>query len=132
MNRRLILRLAALLGAASVALGAFGAHGLQAIVSADRVVIFETGVRYAFYHTFALGLAGAVYEQAYMHVARLGTAVWLWLAGVLLFSGSLFLLAFRDIAPVPVSVLGPITPVGGLLLIAGWFTLFFSVKSNTP
>ena len=126
MNRRIIIRSAAVVGFAAVALGAFGAHGLQRIVTPERIATFEIGIRYAFYHALALGLIAGLYGTEGIRVDRLHLSAWLWLAGTLLFSGSLILLTLRDVIALPVALLGPITPVGGLLLIAGWVALFFS------
>ncbi|PPK86447.1 uncharacterized membrane protein YgdD (TMEM256/DUF423 family) [Neolewinella xylanilytica] len=130
MNQQGIIRAAAILGALSVGLGAFGAHGLERLVTPDRLEIFHTGVRYSFYHTFALGLAAALYGAPGVDVRRLSAAVWLWLIGTLLFSGSLYLLSLREVHGLPVAFLGPVTPIGGLLLIGGWISLLFSPKSS--
>lgn len=104
------------LGALGVALGAFGAHGLKTRVSAEMVAIWETAARYHVLHALALlatGWAGERWPGAY------GTAAgWLFLAGIVLFSGSLYGLALTG-----VRALGAITPIGGLCLIAGWVCL---------
>ena len=120
MNQASLLRLTALLGMLSVGLGAFGAHGLRRLVEPEQLVTFETAVRYQFYHTLALGVVAALYASPYVNVRRLRQVVGCWLAGLLLFSGSLYLLSLREVHGLPVAFLGPITPVGGLLLIAGW------------
>ena len=129
MNRISLFRLTAVLGALSVGLGAFAAHGLRELVEPAQLVTFETGVRYQFYHTFAIGLAAVAYGQVGVDGKRLVTAVWLWLIGLLLFSGSLYLLSLREVHQVPVAFLGPVTPVGGLLLIGGWVALFLAPRS---
>ncbi|WP_116124451.1 DUF423 domain-containing protein [Lewinella sp. IMCC34183] len=126
MNAQQLIRLAALLGAGSVALGAFGAHGLRTLVGPDQLAIYETGVRYLFYHTFALGLAAVLWRQPQVQRSRLKLAAWLWLLGIFLFSGSLFALSLRAVHGLPVAFLGPVTPVGGLLLIGGWVAFFLS------
>ncbi|WP_420460291.1 DUF423 domain-containing protein [Neolewinella sp.] len=126
MNQQSLWRLTAVLGALSVALGAFAAHGLRELVGPAELLTFETGVRYQFYHTFALGLAAVAYYLPTINVHRLRTAAWLWLFGILLFSGSLYLLSLREVHGLPVSFLGPVTPVGGLLLIGGWVALFLA------
>ncbi|WP_116105514.1 DUF423 domain-containing protein [Lewinella sp. IMCC34191] len=130
MDQRNIIRWTAVLGALSVGLGAFGAHGLETLVTPDRLEIFHTGVRYSFYHTFALGLAAALYPSPSVDTRRLAASVWLWLIGTLLFSGSLYLLSLREVHGLPVGFLGPVTPIGGLLLIGGWISLFFSPTKN--
>ncbi|MCP9235320.1 DUF423 domain-containing protein [Lewinella sp. JB7] len=131
MQIRSIGRIAALSGALSVALGAFAAHGLRDLVDPAQLAIFETGVRYQFYHTFALACAAALSGRTGVDAGRLRLAVYLWVTGMLLFSGSLYLLSLRELHHLPVGILGPITPVGGLLLIGGWAALFFSFKRTT-
>ena len=108
--------LAALNAFFAVAAGAFGAHGLKSRVSAEALVTFETGARYHMYHAVAMVLAGLL-------VATRGaaTAGWLFQAGIVLFSGSLYALALTD-----VKVLGAITPLGGLAFLAGWLWLAWS------
>ena len=132
MNQRKIIRITAAIGALTVGLGAFGAHGLQELISPERLEVFDTGVRYSFYHTFALGIAAALYPSAAVNPQRLAAAVWLWLSGIVLFSGSIYLLSLREVHGLPVAFLGPVTPLGGLLLIGGWISLFLSPKSPTP
>jgi uncharacterized membrane protein YgdD (TMEM256/DUF423 family) len=109
---RSLLLAAALLGAVGVALGAFGAHGLRARLDARALEIWETAVRYHLLHAVAL-LALALTPAA----AALRGAGWLFVAGTLLFSGSLYLLA---LGIGPRNVLGPLTPLGGLAFVAGW------------
>lgn len=110
----------AALALAAVALGAFGAHGLKAVLAPERLEIFHTGVRYQFYHAFALLFLG-LWQRSSPTANRLlpwaGTA---FVMGVFLFSGSIYALAVRDWLNWPVSWLGPITPLGGLLFIIGW------------
>ncbi len=131
MKRSTIIRLTAVSGALSVGLGAFAAHGLEKLVSPQYLETFTTGVRYQFYHTLAIGLAACLDRFPGMRSRRIRLAVWLWSAGILLFSGSLYLLSIREVIPgLPVAVLGPITPLGGLLLIGGWLILFLSVTDR--
>ena len=108
--------LAALAGFLGVALGAFGAHGLRGRLSPDMLAVFETGVRYHMYHALALILVGLImgrWSGWLMH-----TAGWCFVAGILLFSGSLYALALTG-----VTVLGAITPLGGVAFLAGWACL---------
>jgi uncharacterized membrane protein YgdD (TMEM256/DUF423 family) len=98
--------IAAINGGLAVMAGAFAAHGLKAHLSSDALSVFETGARYHMYHALAMALA------AQMAARR---AAWAFLAGILLFSGSLYLLALTGI-----TVLGAVTPFGGLCFIAGW------------
>ena len=117
MITRRFLLLASLSGLFAVALGAFGAHILKKMLPVDEFQIFETGVRYQFYHTFAL-LAVAVLGR-YLSQRWTEIAGWLFVAGMVLFSGSLYLLAFVE--PLGMQdatiILGPMTPIGGALLM---------------
>lgn len=97
----------------AVALGAFAAHGLKARLSPDMLTIWETGVRYQVYHALALLLLGASRGP--------DRAGWCFLGGIVIFSGSLYLLALTG-----EKRLGAITPIGGLLFLAGW--LLFALK----
>ena len=118
------LKTAAILGALSVALGAFAAHSLKESVSDYAVSIFETGVRYQFYHVFALLLTGIFYVN--FTNKMLEWAGRLFIAGIILFSGSLYILTFIKAAVKPgYDWIGAITPLGGLCFIAGWLCLFF-------
>lgn len=113
---------AALLGALAVALGAFGAHGLKQLVPPETIATFETGVRYQFYHVFGLLAIGILYEK--WPVSQLKWAGNLFLAGILLFSGSLYLLtALKATDVVGLSGIGIITPLGGLCFIAAWLLI---------
>lgn len=125
-----ILSSAALLGALAVVLGAFGAHGLKQLVPAETVSTFETGVRYHFYHVFALLATGLIAVQ--FPSALLKRAAQCFWVGILLFSGSLYLLtALKATETVGLSRLGLITPIGGVFLVLGWVLLFLAlVKRN--
>ncbi|UOQ52451.1 DUF423 domain-containing protein [Hymenobacter cellulosivorans] len=123
MTARLIIQLAALLGGLGVAIGAFGAHGLRKMLEASgRFDTFETAVRYQFYHALAL-LAVGILLALRPDLKGLGTTAWLWLGGVLIFSGSLYTLCFTGITK-----LGAVAPLGGLLLIAGWISLLLAAR----
>jgi uncharacterized membrane protein YgdD (TMEM256/DUF423 family) len=121
MNQQTI-RLAAILGALTVIIGAFGAHGLKPMLTEYQLGIFEKGVQYQFYHVLALGLTGLLQAQ-FPQRTSLKYAAYLFLGGILFFSGSLYLLACADIAPFPVRWAGPITPIGGVFFIAAWLML---------
>ena len=99
-----------------VVLGAFGAHGLRDRLAADMLDVFETGVRYHFIH--ALGLIAVAWAAARWPNGWVVAAGWLFVAGIVIFSGSLYLLALTG-----ARWLGAITPIGGLCLIAGWAVL---------
>jgi len=123
------LLVAAILGALSVAMGAFGAHALKKYVPAETVATFETGIRYQFYHTFAL-LAVAILFQ-YMPTKWMEAAGWFFIGGILLFCGSLYILTFlKATNTVGLKGIGIITPLGGLLFIAGWASLVFAIVST--
>lgn len=111
------LLLASLLGALSVALGAFGAHGLEGRLSADLLNTYEIGVRYHVYH--ALALLGVVAVLIRWPEATAAVwAGWLFVVGIVIFSGSLYILALTGIR-----WLGAITPIGGVAFVVGWLCL---------
>ena len=119
-----IVVIAAVLAAITIALGAFGAHGLKSIVSAESLTTFETGVRYQMYHVIALLVIGLSAQ------VPLTTKKWVlrfFCFGMLFFSGSIYLLALKEQLPFSVSFLGPITPIGGLLFILGWIRLAYGL-----
>ena len=123
---KVFLLIGSLTGAVAVLLGAFGAHGLKKILPPESVATFETGVRYQFYHTFALLLVALVYEK---YAGKL--LVWsgnCFITGIVLFSGSLYLLAaLNDTSMVGLRKIGIITPFGGLSFFAGWLLLAWAV-----
>jgi len=118
------IAIAALLGALSVGLGAFGAHGLKKILDANQLATFETAVRYQFYHTLALLAVGILFQQYANN--RVLWAGRLFLIGILVFSGSLYLLCLLP----QFSWLGAITPIGGASFIAGWLCLLAGVMKK--
>jgi uncharacterized membrane protein YgdD (TMEM256/DUF423 family) len=120
MNRTIIVT-AAVLGAIAVIAGAFGAHGLKAILPPQQLQVWGTAVQYHFYHVFAL-LFLSTFARTKSNL--IFASYWLFLLGILFFSGSLYLLSLNGVLQWGwLHVLGPITPVGGLLFIAGWITL---------
>jgi len=124
MNRNFLV-IAALLGALTVAIGAFGAHGLKQVVSPESLGVFETAVRYQFYHVFAL-LAVAILFKENPGKLLLWSG-YLFIIGIILFSGSLYLLIFLKAAnKVGMEGIGIITPFGGLFFISGWFLMAIS------
>ncbi len=124
MNRWLLI--AAVMGGLAVVMGAFAAHGLQAILSERMLATFATGAQYQMYHALALGLAAFAMRGRAARMAN--AAAFLFLIGIVLFSGSLYLLAFTGITR-----LGMITPLGGLSFIAGWIALALAaLKLDRP
>jgi|TARA_R110002020_G_scaffold103640_2_gene242783 uncharacterized membrane protein YgdD (TMEM256/DUF423 family) len=119
-----IVVIAAVLAAITIALGAFGAHGLKSIVSAESLTTFETGVRYQMYHVIALLVIGL---SAQVPVATKKWVLRFFCFGMLFFSGSIYLLALKEQLSFSVSFLGPITPIGGLLFILGWIRLAYGL-----
>lgn len=121
---KLFLTLGAMSGAFGVILGAFGAHGLQDKLSEKMMKVWQTGVEYQFYHTFALLIVGMLALK--FQSGLLTSSGWSFVVGILLFSGSLYALALSGI-----SKLGAITPIGGLFFILGWVLLAVSIlKAN--
>jgi uncharacterized membrane protein YgdD (TMEM256/DUF423 family) len=114
----------AILGFLGVALGAFGAHGLRSRLSPEMLAVFETGVRYQMYHVFALLIVAA----AMGHLGQprlLIIAGWAFIAGIVIFSGSLYALALTGTA-----AFGAITPIGGLGFLVGWACLAFFAAAS--
>jgi uncharacterized membrane protein YgdD (TMEM256/DUF423 family) len=117
MNAWLVI--AAVNGLLAVAAGAFGAHGLQGRIDAHALQVFETGARYHMYHALAIGLAAFAIRDAAAGPAI--AAAGFFLAGILLFSGSLYLLALTG-----TKLLGIVTPFGGVCFLIGWGCLAFA------
>jgi uncharacterized membrane protein YgdD (TMEM256/DUF423 family) len=120
--KKTIFTTAAVLGLLAVLLGAFGAHGLKKWVDAQAVASFETGVRYQMYHAiflFILGLLPKINDKA-------KKAIYIFMvAGVLLFSFSIYLLALKGRITMDVAQIAFVTPIGGALLITGWSMLLY-------
>lgn len=123
------IRTASILGILSVALGAFAAHALKEQISDYAVNIFETGVRYQFYHVFALLAAGIVYKEFPNKFIKWSGIFFI--TGIILFSGSLYCLMYVKGAVMPgYKWLGAITPIGGVFFILGWLLLFIGSFKN--
>lgn len=112
---QLFLAIAAILGGLSVAGGAFASHALQAQLTERSLEVFGTGVRYQMYHALALLTVGILGLTAKQAVPWLTAAGWAFIVGIVLFSGSLYLISLANIKAV-----GPITPLGGLAFLIGW------------
>jgi uncharacterized membrane protein YgdD (TMEM256/DUF423 family) len=106
----------ALLAGVGVALGAFGAHGLRGRLSPEMLAVFETGVRYHMYHSLAILVTAALMSR--VEGRAIVIAGWSFATGILIFSGSLYALALSG-----VTILGAITPIGGLAFLVGWVSL---------
>jgi uncharacterized membrane protein YgdD (TMEM256/DUF423 family) len=113
---RTFMFIGALMGFVGVGLGAFGAHGLRGRLSPEMLAIFETGVRYQMYHALALLALAALMPRVEGRTVLI--AGWSFTAGILIFSGSLYALALTG-----VTMLGAITPIGGVAFLAGWIAL---------
>ena len=126
MNNKLI-SIAALLAFLAVALGAFGAHTLNELLTTEKLNSFETGVRYQFYHSLALLIIG-------LNANKLNATVLIgkfMLIGIVFFSFSIYLLSLQELIGINLSILGPITPIGGLLLMISWLILIFKNYKKT-
>ena len=120
MNSNRFAAIGAFLGGLAVILGAFGAHGIKGTVSAANLEVWQTGAHYHLVHAVALTfLALNDKNGSYRSVCQL------WIAGIAIFGGSLYLLAVTDI-----QILGAITPIGGLCLIIGWLMLGLKLLKN--
>ncbi|MEL7221857.1 MAG: DUF423 domain-containing protein, partial [Bacteroidota bacterium] len=119
--RKNFIRIGAISMAIAVILGAFGAHGLKEIISVESMKTFETGARYHIYHSLAILLIGILLYDRKTRLMLI--AGWLFVIGIIFFSGSLYLLSMAEVENLPVNILGPITPIGGVILILGWVLL---------
>ncbi|MGK4566868.1 DUF423 domain-containing protein [Flavobacterium sp. 3HN19-14] len=123
MNKKIIATGAAF-GAIAIILGAFGAHALKKVLTVEELSTFETGVKYQMYHALFLlfvGLMGFISEKTKATIFYLITT------GVVLFSGSIYILATKSLSGIDLKIIGIATPVGGFLLILGWICLFVNI-----
>ncbi len=121
------LIIGAVYGLVAVILGAFGAHALKKILSVDKLASFETGVKYQMYSALFLLIVG------YILKFEAPSEKWisiLMIAGTFIFSVSIYLLAFSEVAAIPSKILGPLTPFGGLMMIISWVMLIFYFAKN--
>lgn len=127
MNKQIILT-ASFFGLLAVILGAFGAHGLEGKISEYQLGTWKTANEYQFYHTFAL-LFLSTFSRAKSQSIRVSFIAFT--LGIILFSGSLYLMSVRNLLGIEsVSVLGPITPLGGLCFMVGWIGLFVAAVKH--
>ena len=126
MNKKILIT-ASLLGATAIVLGAFGAHALKKVLTEIQLNTFEVGVRYQFYHAlFLLFIANINHLSSKTKKIILNLV----LLGQLFFSGSIYLLSLQDVLNCNLKFLGPITPIGGCLLIAAWIVLLIAVVKD--
>ena len=119
--------LAAIMGTLTIIIGAFGAHGLKEIVSEKTITSFETGVRYQMYHVIVIliiGFSAFIDQKTQKWVSRF------FMVGILLFSGSIYLIVMKDIFLINTKILSIVTPIGGLFLIIGWLRLTYGIIVN--
>jgi len=122
---KIFLFAGAISGALAVLLGAFGAHLLKNMISPDMLEVYNTGIQYQFYHTFALLVASILMK---LHPSKnLKWSGYLFIAGITIFSGFLYLLAITG-----TKAFGMIVPVGGLMFVAGWIFLLIHVLNIRP
>ena len=121
------IKVAIFFAATAVALGALGAHALKEILTTSQLQSFETGVRYQFLHALAILLL-ALNAEKFNH--QLKRSLTLMTTGICFFSFSIYLLSLQKTLGISLYFLGPITPIGGLLLISAWIMLFFCIKKK--
>lgn len=122
---QIFISIAAVLGGLSVAAGAFASHALKEKISERSLEIFETGARYQMYHALALLLVALLLTRVESPPSSLIASGWLFIIGIVIFSGSLYALSLTGI-----KVLGAITPIGGVAFIAGWGALAVAAWSG--
>ena len=128
MNTKNVITIACLSALIAVMLGALGAHALKQHLSNDQLASFETGVKYQFYHSLAILLLAALSDK--LNPKRSVLAFRFFIAGMVLFSGSIYLLSLRDlIGLASFKWLGPLTPFGGLCLMSGWICFLWAANS---
>lgn len=127
---KIFLVAASLTGLLAVVSGAFGAHALRPLLSVQQLANWEKGVQYQIYHALALFLCAVYLKKD--HSVLIRNAAICFVLGILFFSGSLYLLATKDITHIPTLIVGPLTPVGGFFFIAGWsLILVQALKKNS-
>ena len=128
MEKKLILT-AAIMGAVAIVLGAFGAHALKKVLTDPQLNTFEVGVRYQMYHALFLLL---IANLNFLTLKEKITILYLVIVGVVLFSGSIYMLSTSTVTKIKTSILGPLTPLGGMFLIISWVYLFYiALVKNT-
>lgn len=123
MDKKIILT-ALVFGFVSIVLGVFGAHGLKKVLTIDELSSFETGVKYLMYHAFFLLFVGTT---QLIFPEQKSIIYYVTFVGAMLFSGSIFLLSTQAVTGINFKFIGPITPIGGLLLLISWGLLFYYI-----
>lgn len=123
MTKKLLIT-GSILAGLSVALGALGAHWLKVNISSSALISFQTGVQYQMYHALTMLMMAALPRKFHIRLFRF--AFYAFLTGIIFFSGSIYLLSTREITGWSWSWMGPLTPLGGILFIAGWILLIFT------
>lgn len=114
--------IASICGALAVALGAFGAHGLKPLLNDAQMHTYQTAVQYHFYHTLSMLLMISFMNRTEFGIFKI--SFYLFLTGIICFSGSLYLISTTDITGLGINrILGPVTPLGGVFFILGWLNL---------
>jgi uncharacterized membrane protein YgdD (TMEM256/DUF423 family) len=126
MDKR-IISVGTILGIIAIILGAFGAHALKKVLSIEQLATFETGVRYQMYHALFLLFIGIMKDMTQKAKKAIFFLV---LFGVILFSGSIYLLATNDSTSFDFKIIGFVTPIGGLLLILAWAVLLATILNK--
>lgn len=125
ISKETILKTGIIFSLLTVIIGAFGAHGLSDILTEnDRLDTFKTGVLYQLFHSIAILISGVLFDK--YSVSNIKKAAILFSLGIIVFSGSLYILSITNIG-----VFGAITPIGGILFIVGWLYLFLSIKKQS-
>ena len=123
--KELVLTFGGIFGTLAVVFGAFGAHALKRKLSEDQLKSYETGIKYQMYHALVLILCGVIFP--FIESSQIVMA-WFFLIGTILFSFSIYGLVLSDARGKKISFLGPVTPVGGLLLVLGWVLLTYNLS----
>ncbi|PKH49410.1 DUF423 domain-containing protein [Tenacibaculum sp. Bg11-29] len=124
ITQQVVLISGALFGMLAVIFGAFGAHALKKILSEDQLKSFETGVKYQMYHAIVLLFVGSSFKTPNQLIS------YCFIFGIILFSFSIYGLVLSDAKGKKMKFLGPITPLGGLLLVIGWATLIYQISQT--
>lgn len=130
MSHKSLLLICGILGALAVGLGAFSAHGLKDLLPLDRLHTYNTGISYHFYHLVSLFTLSVLIKNNKSKWLKI--AAWCFILGIIFFSGSLYVLATRDLIGLSnYRWLGPITPIGGIFFILGWISICIgAIKYN--